>query len=102
MYTQLRISAHRLSVETGRHRHICRTDRICLSCNNNAIEDEEHFLLHCPKFESRRRDFFSSLSGSFPNFQSLCDSEKMFLILSEPSVCQSSAKYITDIYLDRA
>ena len=43
--TKLRLSSHRLSVETGRWTNIPRENRRCLACNR--LEDEYHLLFEC-------------------------------------------------------
>jgi hypothetical protein len=43
---KIRINAHPLMIERGRHLNIPRTERYCLLCKSNQIEDEKHFLLH--------------------------------------------------------
>ena len=45
--TKLRCSDHSLEIEKGRHKKVDRGQRLCLLCPKQAIEDEEHFLLHC-------------------------------------------------------
>jgi hypothetical protein len=40
-------------IERGRHLNIPRTERYCLLCKSNQIEDEKHFLLHCKKFNTQ-------------------------------------------------
>ena len=42
--TRLRVSAHRLPVETGRYTKIEYSDRKCKHCNQNEVGDEEHDL----------------------------------------------------------
>ena len=54
---KLRISNHKLNIETGRHDKISRCDRICSVCSLD-IEDEIHFLFDCAKYSSIRDDFF--------------------------------------------
>ena len=49
--TKLRCSDHQLDIERGRYRGILRTERICKLCTNNAIENEEHFLVRCPFYD---------------------------------------------------
>ena len=49
---KIRISAHPLMIERRRHLNIPRTERYCLLCKSNQIEDEKHFLLHCKKFNT--------------------------------------------------
>ena len=57
---KLRISNHKLNLETGRYDKISRCDRICPVCGLN-IEDEIHFLFNCPKYSSIRDDFFNKI-----------------------------------------
>ena len=47
---RLRMSAHRLAIETGTHVRpkISKEERICKNCDLEEVEDESHFLLKCP------------------------------------------------------
>ena len=63
---KLRISSHKLRIETGRYDNIPRDERLCNLCNCNRIEDETHFLLDCPSFSSIRDMFFSKLEPKIP------------------------------------
>ena len=45
--TKLRISAHRLPVETGRYNNVPYNDRLCKHCGINEIGNEYHFLMSC-------------------------------------------------------
>jgi hypothetical protein len=51
--TQLRISYHPLNIEVGRYTHIPVDNRTCPCCPG-AIEDEAHFLIHCPQYRQYR------------------------------------------------
>jgi hypothetical protein len=51
---KIRISAHPLMIERGRHLNISRTERYSLLCKSNQIEDEKHFLLHRKKFNTQK------------------------------------------------
>ena len=42
---KLRVSAHNLEIETGRHFRIAPQERICKCCISNSIESDYHFLL---------------------------------------------------------
>ena len=44
---RIRISNHKLMIETGRYSQTPHNDRFCPVCNSGIIEDEFHFLLHC-------------------------------------------------------
>ena len=51
--TRLRISAHELKIETGRHHKpykIAADERYCIFCNDNSIENEIHFILTCKHY----------------------------------------------------
>ena len=43
--SQLRLSSHKLAIETCRHYKISLHDRKCTHCTLNDIEDEFHFVL---------------------------------------------------------
>ena len=63
---KLRISSHKLLIETGRYDNIPRNERVCNVCNRKTIEDEIHFLLDCPSYSSLRDMFFSKIEPSLP------------------------------------
>ena len=69
-FTKLRISCHRLAIETGRYtRPITpNQERFCIFCNNASIEDESHLLFDCSLYENERQKFFTNLSSfcTFP------------------------------------
>ena len=46
-FTCLRLSAHRLHVETGRWSRIPRDQRVCDKCHLNEIQDEYHVVFRC-------------------------------------------------------
>ena len=65
---KLRISNHKLNIETGRYNKISRCDRICPVCSLD-IEDEIHFLFDCAKYSSIRDDFFNKIANRIPNYK---------------------------------
>ena len=62
-FTKLRVSSHRLAIETGRYtRPITpRSQRFCNHCTQHVLGDEKHFLLSCPKFAVQRKALFDDL-----------------------------------------
>ena len=56
--TQLRTSSHRLNIETGRHKD--QKNKKLRLCNKCGIfdEDEIHFLLECPLYNTERKMLF--------------------------------------------
>ena len=65
---KLRISNHKLNIETGRYENISRCNRICPVCGL-SVEDEIHFLFDCPKYSAMRDDFFNKIDIRIPNYK---------------------------------
>ena len=100
MFTRLRISAHQLAIEKGRHMKIpTRADikcdfcchvkaectcncfkynRLCHYCK--VVEDESHFLLKCSIYDQARTEFFNKL-GSLVTFNLSNDDDQCFIHL---------------------
>ncbi len=43
-----------LHIETGRWKGTQLDKRICKVYNNNSVENEEHFIFHCNKYNNTR------------------------------------------------
>ena len=57
-----------IRVETSRFR----IERVCIFCENNCIEDEEHFLVKCPLYTNlKKKYFYMFVSEHFDNNQYL-------------------------------
>ena len=41
-------------------------ERVCKKCNNNAVEDEIHFLCECPMYDDLRKLYFNFDSTNLP------------------------------------
>ena len=88
---RLRMSAHRLAIETRRHvkPKICKEERICKNCDLEEVEDESHFLLKCPLYCQQMRTILSYTTSE-------CQ-EELFVILMksrETAVIKALGKYI--------
>ena len=64
LIAKLRCSNHPLEIEKGRHKKKERSDRKCLFCDKNVIEDEKHFLLECDLYYQLKHEY------NFENFHS--------------------------------
>ena len=51
---RLRLSNHKMPIETGRHIGIEKNDRLCNICKSSDIGDEYHYFCICPVFKSVR------------------------------------------------
>ena len=56
--SRLRLSSHRLAIETGRWQKIPKENRLCRYCNLNKIESESHFLFECHSYVPGRNSLF--------------------------------------------
>ncbi len=84
---QLRTSAHRLSVETGRWTGVPYASRKCVLCNSD-IEDEYHVVLICPHYSDLRKKLLPTYYVRYPSmwkFVSLCttNNERLLFKLSK-------------------
>ena len=68
LLAKLRLGVLPLEIEKGRRSNLDRSDRLCKLCQTNEVEDEIHFLLKCPVFESTRSQFINSIMALHPNF----------------------------------
>ena len=60
--TDLRTGTNRLAIETGRWERKSEDLRICTHCSLNQVENEEHFVITCPKYSSLRSNLFSQIN----------------------------------------
>ena len=67
-FTKFRISNHQLAIETGRYQRnrIEVNQRICIFCDRNETETEEHLLYNCPFYDNLRNEFFQRIDTSIP------------------------------------
>ena len=92
---KLRLSSHCLRIETGRHENLPIKDRICLRCESE-IDDEVHFLITCPYFNTEKTLFFSNINLFISNFHGETAEKKFILLLNSNNftVLNMLAKYI--------
>ena len=92
---KLRLSSHKLNIETGRHNKIARNDRKCTMCNINDIEDEFHFVLKCPVYADLRRQYiprYYYTHTSLMKYILLMQSNNKILIRKLAMFCDKSFK----------
>jgi len=80
-FVRVRISNCNLDIERGRYSKLPVEQRICRLCSSE-VEDEFHFIMHCPKLSAYRVDLFESLSIVIPSFPDMSEIEKIKHILS--------------------
>jgi exonuclease III len=100
---QLRTSSHKLHIETGRYNKTQLADRTCLACKSKDIEDEEHFLIHCPTYYKERHILFNKAMIACANFSTL-DSDQKFIWLmtaEDTYIIHALSTYVTNCHTIR-
>lgn len=93
--SKLRMSSHKLAIETGRHNNIPRSDRKCILCDLNDIEDEYHFILVCTKYIDLRKSYiprYYYVNPSMFKFIDLLKSERKSLLIKVAIYCDKAFK----------
>ena len=83
IFTQLRISAHDLHIETGRYTKPAKTpvnNRICRFCDKNQIEDEFHVVMECTHYNEFREELCSELQ-TFSLYDEIPNEDLKFIYL---------------------
>ena len=89
-------SNHRLAIEIGRWSTIpiSRDNRLCHFCSYNVVENEAHFVLECPLYNSIRDKFQSLFEnvvlGSLKSFFQLDHQVDISLYLTEATALRHS------------
>ena len=78
--SRLRTSSHTLMIEKGRHTKIPRIERKCPVCKDR-IEDECHFIISCPLYNSIRKDLLESVRRTAPLFVEIPTDLQKFIFL---------------------
>ena len=99
--TKLRLSAHRLEIETGRYTRPKTTveNRTCAYCKHlghTEVEDEIHFLVRCPMYEEIRENLLPRQI-----LQNNSNDEQKFVDIMIDGEIKSTAKFIFQAFSER-
>ena len=83
--TKLRVSAHRLGVQTGRYCGIPYEERKCIFCKNDSMDDEIHLLFNCSMNSCLRTEMFDCMESMCRNFATKTDEQKLDFMFTQPS-----------------
>ena len=103
-FTKLRLSAHKLHVETGRHTRPITpvNDRKCNECETDEIEDEYHVIMKCNKYANKRQELFNSVTRECPLFSALDDISKFYFIMNCcGQMLKDVARFVQYIFVTR-
>ena len=78
---KLRVGNHNLRIETGRHSYPKLPEhlRICQNCSSNEVENEEHFVLNCSRYNTIRKSLIDYIVRNYSDFSSLDANQKIIL-----------------------
>ena len=94
LLAQFRFGILPLRIETGRYVGEKPNERLCKICDSQQIEDETHFLLHCPFYSVLRNTLFSSVEHA--DLDQLSDTDKtIVLMINSP---RQTANYLVGAY----
>lgn len=96
--TKLRISAHNLQIEIGRHHKpnkLPLNERLCKHEHcDGKIEDEYHFIMECKNYDSARKTLLEKLYNTYPTLEG-CDKDFIFWFLLQ-SYDADTCAYLID------
>ncbi len=98
--SQFRCGILPIKIETGRYTNIPLEFRQCILCDQNAIEDENHFLFKCEFYSSIRNSFFNMYKEHFSDFDNVDDVSKLKYMMSHDMV-KITAELIYSCYCKR-
>jgi len=88
---QFRCGILPLKIETGRFTNIPVEFRLCLFCEGNNVEDENHFMFDCDLYKNIRENFLVKISHLYPLFNSYSFGEKCKILMDENHVKDTAA-----------
>jgi hypothetical protein len=87
LIAKLRLQSNRLEIIRGRYSRppVPRPDRTCTSCRLD-VDDEMHFITHCPTLADERAYLYNKVNNSNANFANLSNVQKTVYLINPNSV----------------
>ena len=85
---------NKLAVEFGRYRNIAHNERYCQRCNKQVVDDEEHFLLFCDKFNEDRAILLEKALQFVDGFIVLSLDFKVYCLLTDPKIVLYTSQFV--------
>ena len=82
LFAQFRAGILPLAVEVGRYKGTPLTDRVCVLCSTDLVEDEFHVLCVCNKYDDFRKELFEKIITDFSEFEHLRDLDNFLHLLN--------------------
>ena len=85
--SKLRLSSHKLKIETGRYENLPVEKRLCDHCQK--IDDEFHFVMECSLYITERNVLFDYINKIDKQFQNLDSNYKFNIIcMASKNICE--------------
>ena len=97
---QFRCGILPLAIETGRFNDIPLEYRLCDFCNDDVLEDEIHFLLHCNFYHEYRAQLMSKVIDHTTDFYFMTIEQKLHTLMG-PECVKPTAEYLYKAYYKR-
>ncbi len=86
-----------LRIETGRYTYIPEEMRLCIFCQENNVENEEHFLFHSSFYSQMRYKLIQKAINLHNNFLHL-ETDEQFGILMDDNLVKDTADFLYSAY----
>ena len=97
--SQFRLRILPLRIETGRFNRTPLEERLCTLCNSEAVEDENHFLYECEKYQVERKSLMDKACELDNTFKDLDYNDRSDFLFSKMS--RQVGKFIKRAYNTR-
>ena len=99
---KIRGGTNRLRIEQGRYVKEEVEERVCMFCESKEVEDEEHFMLTCARYEDLRKVLWQKIETMMAcRKNDMTKDEKLNVLIGEkfpPAEEQSKASSVTQNY----
>ncbi len=72
---------------------------MCKICDEGRVEDQYHFVFHCPAYDDKRNIFINLMKTRIPEWNTMSDNEKFIILFKDHS--RAFGKYVREIFLYR-
>ena len=100
LLTQFRCGILHIKIETGKYTQMPIEYRLYILCEENANEDENHFLFECRFYNTITNTYFQSFKEICPDFDQM-NYENRFKYLMSTVVVKLTAEFIYRCYCKR-
>ena len=99
---KLRVGNHNPRIETGRHSYPKLPEhlRICQNCSSNEVENEEHFVLNCSRYNTIRKSLIDYIVRNYSDFSSLDANQKIIFLFNniDAFLCKKLGYFIYEAF----